>query len=160
MIRTHGKYFHRFALRRQKISPWVGYAPRFCHPTVLTLIRRLCNANKSDRCIVSLDKMRTLLREWFHLDRSRRWLCYHLKAAKRDLLLHGQTRWRYDKGQLTLKARTRYRIGFRHLHHLVGHARDCFKLLKLACESPGRGVVQKIALGLVDLSRSVVPLSP
>jgi hypothetical protein len=126
----------------------------------MILIERLCAANHSNTCIVSIEKLRELLFAWFGLKRSRRTIAYHLKAAAREMLIFRQTRWKAVHGRLVLKARTRYRIGWRHLQRLTQHARQCGRLLIHAREGLRRETVQKLALGLQELFSSVVPQAP
>jgi len=137
-----------------------AYAPREPHRALLLVIERLCAANRSDTCIVSIEKLRELMGAWFAVHRCRRSVIYHLKAAVREHLIVRQTRWRAVGGRLVLKARTRYRIAWRHLQRLASSARTCARLLAQV-HAPGRQqTVQKIALGLQNLIGSVVPAAP
>lgn len=146
--------------RGARAHPWRGYAPREPHRLVLLLVERLCAANHSDHCIVSIEKIRELLATWWRLERSRRWVCYHLKAAAREMLIFRQTRWQALGGRLVIRARTRYRIGWRQFQRLASSARAAARLLALHAGAPRRETMQRIALGLQNLLNSVVPAAP
>lgn len=137
-----------------------GYAPREPHRVLIHTLARLCDANHSDRCIVSIDKLRELCGAWFHVHRSRRWVCYHLKAAEREQLLARQTRWRkLPSGEIT-KGRTRYRLRWRQVSRWLSHARHALRWLSLPTLRGRQEVVQKIAFGLQNLLDSIVPQAP
>lgn len=138
----------------------IAYAPREPHRALLLVIERLCAANRSDTCIVSIEKIRELMAAWFGVRRCRRSICYHLRAAVREHLIVRQTRWKQAAGRLVIKARTRYRIAWRHLQRLASSARQCARLLALVSAPGRRETVQKIALGLQNLIGSVVPRAP
>lgn len=138
----------------------MSYAPREPHRAILLVIERLCAANRSDTCIVSIEKIRELALAWFSVKRCRRSICYHLKAATREHLIVRQTRWKAVGGRLVIKARTRYRIGWRHLQRLASSARQCARLLALINAPGRRETVQKIASGLQNLLGSIVPAAP
>lgn len=135
----------------------MGYAPRIGSQRLLSVIQRLCNANRSDTCIVSGDKLRNLMFAWDHEKRSRRWIWYHLKALVRDHYLLRQTRWKAIGGKIVIKARTRYRVTWRTMQHYLRHARHGLKLAAFVGPGARLQTVQKIALGLETLLRSVVP---
>jgi hypothetical protein len=138
----------------------MSYAPREPHRALITVIERLCAANRSDTCIVSIEKLRELMLAWFSVRRCRRSVCYHLKAAVREHLIVRQTRWKAVGGKLLIKARTRYRIGWRHFQRLASSARQCARLLPLITAPGRRETVQKLALGLQNLIGSVFPAAP
>lgn len=138
----------------------IAYAPREPHRALLLVLERLCAANRSDTCIVSIEKLRELMGAWFAVKRCRRSVCYHLKAAVREHLIIRQTRWKAVGGKLVIKARTRYRIAWRHFQRLASSARQCARLLALVSAPGRRETVQKIALGLQNLIGSVVPAGP
>jgi len=138
----------------------IAYAPREPHRALITVIERLCAANHSDTCIVSIEKLRELMDAWFSVKRCRRSVCYHLKAAVREHLIIRQTRWKAVGGRLVLKARTRYRIAWRHFQRLASSARQCARLLALVAPSGRRETVQNIALGLKNLLGSISTAAP
>jgi len=133
------------------------YAPREPSRQLNDLIVRLAHANRSDTCIVSGEKLRELLQSWYGLRRSIRWIWYHLRASSREHLIIRQTRWRAIGGKLLLKARTRYRIGWRQMQRQAYGARSALKLMAMVTGVSRRETVQKIALGLQTLLKSVVP---
>lgn len=135
------------------------YSPRRTDFQLLDVITRLCNANRSDRCIVSGEKLRELLGAWFHVQVSVRTVWYHLARLKTELYITGQTRYRIVNHKLALKARTRYRVLWRSKQRLLRCARSSLKFLALPVEAHRQQTVQKIALGLETLLRSVVPNS-
>jgi len=136
------------------------YAPREPNRYVVQIIERLCHANHSDTCITSGENIRRLLFVWYGIRRSIRWVWYHLYAATREQLITRQTRWRATGGKIVLKARTRYRLAWRHLQRQVQAARSACKLLALVANPWRRETVQKSALGLQKLLSSVVPMAP
>lgn len=139
-------------------SAFRGYAPKEPSRLLLNVIERLCAANLSDATIVSIDKLRELVEAWFGLKRSRRWVCYHLKAARREHLIIKQSRWKVVNGRIEIKGRSRYRIAWRHWKRLASNARQAIRLMGAGTLSPGRReTVQKIAHGLQNLLNSVVP---
>lgn len=138
----------------------MSYAPREASRELLLVIERLAHANRSDTCIVSGEKLRELVHAWYGLGRSIRWVWYHLDRAAREHLIVRQTRWRAVGGRLVLKARTRYRIGYRYLQRCGTAARTWAKLAALVSAPARRQTVQKVALGLQNLIGSVVPSAP
>jgi len=138
----------------------IAYAPREPHRALLLVIERLCAANRSDTCIVSIEKLRELMAAWFAVKRCRRSVCYHLRAAVREHLIIRQTRWQAVGGRLVLKARTRYRIAWRHFQRLASSARQCARLLALVATPGRRETVQNIALGLKNLLGSISTAAP
>jgi len=136
------------------------YAPREPSRELLLVIERLANANRSDTCIVSATTLTRLVLTWFGLHRSIRWTWYHLRAAAREQLVIRQTRWRAVNGKLVIKARNRYRLTWRYLQRQLRGARTGLKLAALITSAARRQTVQKVALGLYDLLRSVVPQAP
>jgi hypothetical protein len=135
------------------------YAPREPSRELLGVLTKLWAANKSDTCIVSGEKLRELVAAWYGLKRSTRWVWYHLRAAQREHLVIKQTRWRAVAGKLELKARNRYRCGWRQFQRAGLQARSWAKLAALITAPGRRQTVQKIALGLKNLISSVVPES-
>lgn len=133
------------------------YAPREPDRQLLDIIVRLAHANRSDQCIVSGDKLKELLFAWYHKRRSIRWIWYHLFALRREHLIVRQTRWRALGGRLVLKARSRYRLAWRLMTRQIYAAKSALKLMTHVEPGPRRQTVQKFAVGLEDLLRSVLP---
>jgi hypothetical protein len=138
----------------------MSYAPREPSRELLLVIERLAHANHSDSCIVSGETLKRLVLAWFGIARSMRWIWYHLAAASREHLIIRQTRWRAVGGKLMLKARTRYRLGYRYLQRLGRGARGWAQLAALVSAPWRRETVQKVAIGLQTLIGSIVPAVP